>query len=67
MIQLMEKLETIAVLLIMQVMLFKMGFMIQIQPYSEKVNLVKECLNMIVLLYLCYLMLLFTDFTEYQI
>ena len=63
----MKKVETIGVMLIMQTILFLLGYMLQVKPYSENRHMAQDAFNLLTQLYLSYLMLLFTEFTEYEI
>lgn len=63
----MKKLESIAVLLIMNTLLIQMGYSLQVKPYESKLRFAQEIFNLLTQLYLSYLMLLFTDFVEFEI
>lgn len=63
----MKNLETTAVLILMMSVLFQLGYLIQIRPYSETAPMIVDYVNLVTQLYLMYLMLLFTDFTTYKI
>lgn len=63
----MRKIPVLAVLLIMISILLYMGYLIQVKPYKSTLQLFQEIFNLATQLYLTYLMLLFTEFVDFDV
>ncbi len=63
----MRKIPVLAVLLIMISILLHMGYLMQVKPYKSTLQLFQGIFNLVTQLYLTYLMLLFTEFVDFDV